>query len=63
MSERKWSSKGPICPHCEYEQYADEGFYFDEDLIDLCCNSCGKDFRVSVNVLWSWNTRKDEDTP
>jgi hypothetical protein len=63
VSERHYSNTGPICPYCEYKHRADEAFYFDEDLTDLCCHSCGKDFRVRVDVLWSWNTRKDEDTP
>lgn len=61
MSERHYSTEGPICPHCEHRHRADEPFYFDEDMVRMDCERCERDFPVRVFTQTSWTTSTDED--
>lgn len=58
MSER-YSTAGPICPHCEHQHRADEPFYFDEDNIEMECERCNKPFAMEVYHSTSWTTSED----
>lgn len=52
---------GPQCPYCGYVESPDEAHFFDEDTTDLTCNSCGKDYAVSVHHMgFRWSTRRME---
>jgi hypothetical protein len=59
--EKHYSNHGPICPHCEYAPGSTE--LYDEDLCNLRCEACDKDYRVSVYVSWSWTTWKEGEEP
>lgn len=51
----KYSTEGPICPHCERQYTADEPYYFDEsNYTSQECDGCGKTFSVQVYTSTSW---------
>lgn len=58
MDDYKYSSDGPICPYCGNTETPDEAFYYNEDLTEHKCGSCGEEYRVSVYIKTTWTTRK-----
>ena len=61
-----WSLDGAVCPHCGDTTYPWDDAYalYDESISEWHCESCGKDFNVSVYVSHSWTcTPKEERKP
>jgi len=54
----QYSKDGPICPYCGHQHNPsdDPEIFFSEDLTELTCGECDKDFRVSAYVSWSWTS-------
>jgi transposase-like protein len=52
--ESTYSYSGPICPYCKHEHEHDGGYFYNEDLTETECESCGKTFSISVGNWWSW---------
>lgn len=54
----RYSNDGPICPHCGHLHRAgdDPEIYYNEDLSELECGMCEKEFRVRAFNSWSWTT-------
>lgn len=61
MSERHYSTEGPICPYCEHQHQADDPYYFDEGTENMLCEHCDRDFPVRVFTQTSWTTALWED--
>lgn len=57
MSFGRYSSDGPICPHCEHEHTPDEAFYYDEGTTGMECGLCDKPFDLIVYNSTTWTTR------
>lgn len=57
--EETYSNGGAICPYCLHLHEASDDNYhlYDEDCVMQNCHSCGKDFRVSVYVWYSWTCK------
>lgn len=54
----------PKCPHCgeTYSIEAHEAYQLlSEDSHDVTCGECDRDFQVSTNVSYSFNTDEQED--
>lgn len=58
-------SKNIICPHCNYVYDIDKNesyhLYGTDDIEELTCGECEKQFFVKVNVSYSFETDIDED--
>lgn len=50
----------PVCPHCgdTFDGAWELDFYVDQ--ADVCCGSCGQDFRCERHVDVSYSTSKVE---
>ncbi|MCK9482088.1 MAG: hypothetical protein M0R38_10070 [Bacteroidia bacterium] len=59
------SDDGAICPLCEHEHDAgDFTELYDENIDEFECDNCGKKFKVSPSLSWSWETTPmEEDYP
>lgn len=62
MSDR-WSSKGAICPYCDFENLPEDENWslFDENTSEFECNDCGNEFQVNVITSYTWVTEPAED--
>lgn len=59
------SDGGPVCPECgEVTEANDESGLFSEDTTETTCDHCGKEFRVSVHISYTWScTMKPATSP
>lgn len=60
-----YSDKGPICPYCGHQHIAgdDPEIYYNEDMTEHECNSCGREFEVRAWMSWEWfaEAKNEED--
>lgn len=58
-------SKNPICPHCDatYDIDSNESYhlYSTDDIEELQCNNCEKEFFVQVHNTFTFETQIDID--
>lgn len=56
MAEETYSTEGPECPHCghQHQPSEDPAHYYNESSDTSTCESCEKDFKMSVYVSHSW---------
>ena len=57
-----YNTDAPECPHCHYVHTHDGGFFYDEDLTEYQCESCGEVFDVQVYTSTSWTCSPKEPT-
>jgi len=57
-----YSSVFAVCPYCGHDNDPDDsdGFLYSESTDSRFCGGCGRRYRVSVNVSYSWTTSKME---
>jgi len=56
-----WSKDGPVCPYCGYVcDPADSDGLAYEDANEYYCDNCCESFSLSVNISFTWTTRKVE---
>jgi hypothetical protein len=57
-----FSTDGPKCPYCGWQDRPDDSFYYNESGFVMQCEEldCGKKFKVQPYCSWSWTTRKAE---
>jgi hypothetical protein len=53
-SQETYSTTSPICPYCAHEHQHDGGYFYDQMLTDIECDSCSNRFGVEVYVSTSW---------
>lgn len=55
-------TSSPVCPYCDYEympeDVAESDLYEEGNHQTIPCTKCGKDFFVSVKILFLYSTEK-----
>jgi len=59
--EETYSRDAPECPYCGYKQTHDADSFYDEDLTEIYCGSCGQIFDVVVDHRTTWTCRTREE--
>lgn len=56
-----YSHDGPVCPYCGHQHRNDDSQFYNENLSELECGSCGKVSLMRVCVSWSWVCEQFDD--
>ena len=61
--DEQYSNDGAVCPYCGYLHEPPETDYtiYNESLDEYECDHCGKTFKMSLYISYSWTTSKKED--
>lgn len=55
-----WSSDGPICPYCGYQNDSLEGELSKSDKIPIDCRKCHRDFLAKVTIVTEYYYESEE---
>ena len=61
IDRRRRMSETLVCPYCKREQYCHEDDEISALMCHTECESCGKEFWYSVDVVRSYYSRTEED--
>jgi transposase-like protein len=63
MEEETYSTDGPECPYCghQHQPSEDPAHYYNEGNDSSTCESCDKDFEMSIHVSHSWTCKPFDD--
>ena len=63
MGEDIYCTDAPQCPYCGHVQDHDGGYFYDEGLTEIDCESCDRMFNVRVYTSTTWTcSPRDEET-
>lgn len=63
MAEETYSTDGPECPYCghQHKPSEDPSHYYNESNDTSTCESCDKDFTMSIYISHSWTCEPFDD--
>ncbi len=62
MVDETYETDAPRCPYCRHLHQHDGGYFYDEGLTELECESCGRtsEMRVYTSTSWTCTAIKGE---